>query len=152
MQVETFADLIDWTRTVHRRLAECLAHCSNEAEADQARLLLSYLADHEASLVKVVAGFEKRADVRALNTWVYDYLGHKPIDPHRACDKAFASMTLDEICVSVFELHNQVISMYRYLVGRAEIPEARELIEALLHMEEHETMRLAQQTNRIRDM
>lgn len=152
MKVETFADLIDWTRAVHHRLAECLEHCSNETDQGLAKLLLSYLADHEATLEKIVDGFEKRADPKALHTWVYDYLGHEPIDPHRACDKPFASMTLDEICKSVFELHSQVTSLYRYLVGRAEIPEARELLLALLDMEEHEVMRLAQQTNRIRDM
>ncbi|MEQ8483989.1 MAG: ATPase [Pseudomonadales bacterium] len=152
MKVETFADLIDWTRAMHHRLAECLAHCSTHSERALAKLLLTYLADHEATLEKIVDGFEQRADPKALNTWVYDYLGHEPIDPHRACDAPFAQMTFDEICTAVFDLHNQVITLYRYLLGRAEIPEARELLEALLDMEEHETMRIAQQSNRIRDM
>jgi hypothetical protein len=79
-------------------------------------------------------------------------LGNEPIDPHRACDRPFAQMSVEEICEAVFDLHNQVIELYRYLQGRAEIPEARELLQALLEMEEHETMRLAQQSNRIRDM
>ena len=152
MKAETFADLIDWTRAMYHRLAECLAHCSTQSERELAKLLLTYLADHEATLETIVDGFEKRADPKALNTWVYDYLGHEPIDPHQACDAPFAAMSFDEICASVFALHNQVTTLYRYLLGRAEIPEARELLEALLDMEEHETMRLAQQSNRIRDM
>jgi len=152
MKVETFSDLIEWTRALHRRLAECLAHCSTHSEQALAKMLLTYLSDHENTLEKIVDGFEKRADPKALNTWVYDYLGHEPIDPHRACDAPFAQMSFEEICTAVFDLHNQVIVLYRYLLGRAEIPEARELLEALLAMEEHETMRLAQQANRIRDM
>jgi hypothetical protein len=40
MKVETFADLIDWTRAVHGRLAECLAHCSTHSERTRAKLLL----------------------------------------------------------------------------------------------------------------
>jgi len=152
MKVEKFSDLIDWTRAMHHRLAECLAHCSTQSEQELAKLLLSYLADHEAALEKIVDGFEKNADPKALNTWVYDYLGHEPIDPHRSCDAPFAKMSFDEICGSVFDAHNQVIDLYKSLLGRADIPEARDLLQALLDMEEHETMRLAQQTNRMRDM
>lgn len=152
MKVETFADLIDWTRALHQRLAECLSHCSTHAERLQAQWLLTYLAEHESKLAKIVEDFEKRADPKALNTWVYDYLQHEPIDPHRSCDAPYSSMTVEEICQSVFDLHNQVTGLYRYLLGRAEIPEARELLESLLAMEEHETMRLAQQSNRIRDI
>lgn len=152
MKVETFSDLIVWTREMHHRLAECLAHCSTQSEQELAKMLLTYLADHEAALEKIVDGFVQRADPKALNTWVYDYLGHEPINPHRTCDAPFAQMSVDEICESVFDFHNQVITLYRYLLGRAEIPEARDLLQALLNMEEHETMRLAQQSNRIRDM
>lgn len=152
MKVETFADLIDWTRAVHHRLAVCLEHCSNETDEGLPRLLLSYLADQEAILEQIVDGFQKQANPKALHTWVYDYLGHEPVDPHRACDRPFAGMTFDEICESVFDLHRQVRSLYRHLIGRAAIPEAQELLQALLDMEEHETMLLAHQTNRIRDM
>lgn len=76
--------------------------------------------------------------------------GH--IEPHRACAEPYATMSFDEICESVFDLHNQVIELYRYLLSRAPIPEARYLLQPLLEMEEHETMRLAQQANRIGDL
>ena len=152
MKVQTISDLIDWTRVMHHRLAECLAHCSEQSEQEMAKMLLSYLADHEATLEKIVEGFEKRADPKALNTWVYDYLGHEPIDPNRTCDVPFEQMSFDEICGSVFDVHNQAIDLYRNLLGRADIPEAQEVLQALLAIEEHETMLLAQQTNRMRDM
>ena len=152
MKVATFSDLIVWTREIHHRLAECLADCSTQSEQELAKMLLVYLADHEAALEKIVDGFEKRADPKVLDTWVYDYLQNAPTDPRRASDAPFGEMSFDEICESVFDLHNQVITLYRNLLDRAEIPEARELLSALLKMEEHETMRLAQQINRIKDM
>lgn len=152
MKVQTISDLIDWTRAMHHRLAERLADGSAEHEREMTRLLLSYLADHEASLGKMIDGFEQRADSKALNTWVYDYLGHEPIDLHRSCDAPFSEMNFDEICGSVFDVHNQAIDLYRDLLRRADIPEAQELVRSLLALEEHETMRLAQQTNRMRDM
>ena len=152
MKVQTISDLIDWTRMMHRQLAERLAEGSTQHGEEMTKMLLSYLADHETSLEKIIDGFEQRADSKALNTWVYDYLGHEPIDLHRSSDAPFAEMNFDEICGSVFDVHNQAIDLYRDLLGRADIPEAQELLQSLLSIEEHETMRLAQQTNRMRDM
>lgn len=152
MKVQTISDLIDWTRALHQRLAGNLAEGAAQHEQEMARLLLSYLADHEAALERIIEGFEQRADPKALKTWVYDYLAHEPIDLQRICDAAFAEMNLDEICGQVFNAHNQAIDLYRDLLERADIPEAQELLQELLAIEKNETMRLAQQTNRMRDM
>jgi rubrerythrin len=152
MKVQRISDLIDWTRVMHHQLAERLANSSMQHENEMANLLLSYLAEHEATLEKIIDGFEQEADSKALNTWVYDYLEHEQIDLHRFCAKPFKEMNFNEICGSVFDVHNQAIDLYRELLGRADIPEAQELLRALLAIEEHETMRLAQQTNRMRDI
>jgi|TARA_Y100001968_G_scaffold324784_1_gene364822 hypothetical protein len=45
-----------------------------------------------------------------------------------------------------------VTDLYRNLVGKAEIPEARELLESLLELEQHEAMRLVRQTGRMDDL
>ena len=152
MKVSKISDLIDWTREMHSQLAKSLSSGSLQHDKEMASMLLSYLADHETSLAKVIDGFEHQADPKALNTWVYDYLEHKPLDLSRNSTAPFSKMTFDEICRTVFDVHNQAIDLYRELLGRADIPEARELLQSLLEIEEHETMRLAQQTNRIRDM
>lgn len=152
MKVQTFEDLIEWTRALHQRLSECLAHCSSQAEETRVKWLLRYLADHEATLERVVEGFKQRADPKALNTWVYDFQGHEPIEPHSVCDAPYANLSLEEVSAAVLDLHNQVIRLYRYLLGRANIPEARELVETLLAMEEHEAMRLARQAGRMQDV
>lgn len=152
MKIETFHDLIDWTRQLHAHLAECFRHCATQHEEDQGKWLLEYLSAHEATLERTVASFEKQADPKALHTWVYDYLSHTPISPHQACSAPYAEMSFDDISREVFSLHDQVIELYRYLEGRAEIPETRDLVRELLKLEEHEAMRLAQQTNRARDL
>ena len=152
MNIETFQDLIDWTRQLHAHLAACLKHCATQQEEVRAKWLLEYLADHEAALERTVASFEKQADPKALHTWVYDYLSRVPIAPHQACLSPYAGMSFDDICREIFSLHDQVIELYRYLEGRAEIPETRELVRELLKLEEHEAMRLAHQTNRARDL
>ncbi|KXS36645.1 MAG: hypothetical protein AWU55_2974 [Halomonadaceae bacterium T82-2] len=152
MKIETFKDLIDWTRQLHAHLAECFGHCASQHEEDLGKWLLEYLAAHEATLERTVASSEKQADPKALHTRVYDYLSHNPITPHQACSAPYAEMSFEDICREVFSLHDQVIDLYRYLDGRAEIPEARELVRELLKLEEHEAMRLAHQSNRARDL
>lgn len=152
MKVRKISDLIDWTRAMHQQLAERLADGSVQHENELAKLLMSYLAEHEATLKAMIDGFEQRADPKALNTWVYDYLEHESIDLRRFSAKPLEDMNFDEICGLVFDVHNQAIDLYRELLRRADIPEAQELLRALLALEEHETMRLAQQTNRMRDM
>eukprot|EP00903_Cladosiphon_okamuranus_P002290 g2288.t1 len=152
MKVKTISDLIDWTRLMHRQLGERLTSGSALHEQELARMLLSYLADHEAALEKIIEGFEQRADIKALNTWVYDYLNHEQINLQRSTDVPFEKMTFNEICRSVFDVHNQAIDLYRDLLRRADIPEVKELLKSLLDIEEHETMRLAQQTGRMQDI
>lgn len=152
MDIKTIGDLIDWTRQLHEHLARCLAHCTDRHQEERARMLLDYLADHEAELERVVAEYEQRADPKALKTYVYDYLEHRPIRTHRTCDDHYASLDFDGICREIFDFHDQVIDLYRSLVGKAVIPEAKQLLESLLEFEEHEAMRLSRQTGRMQDV
>lgn len=151
MKIETIKDLVDWTRDVHQHLGRCLAEASSKTEQAKAEALMTYVADHEAAISATIDGFEQAADAKALQTWVYDFLEHKPVDPKAASDRHFAEMSFDEISGIIFEVHNQVLLLYRYLLSQAVIPEAQELLQPLLQMEEHETMRLAQQIGRYQD-
>lgn len=152
MEIRTFGDLIDWTRQLHGHLAACLRHCSNEQQEERVAQLMSYLSDHEAHLEKIVGEYEKQAAANALHTYVYDFLKHAPIKAHDDCSKPFADLDYHAVCRLVFDYHDQVMALYRELEGRAEIPETRELVQALVSMEEHESMRLAHQTGRMDDL
>ncbi|MYL24331.1 ATPase [Halomonas alkaliantarctica] len=152
MEIRTFGELIDWTRQLHEHLAQCLSHCADHHEEARAKMLLRYLAVHENELEYVVQKFEQKADPKALNTHVYDYIEHAPIRTHQNCDSPYASMSFQEICQEVFDFHDQVTDLYRHLIGKAEIPEAKELLESLLDLEQHEAMRLARQTERMDDI
>lgn len=52
----------------------------------------------------------------------------------------------------IVDQHQQVIELYRYLASRADIPSAKELMESLRSLEEHEMMRMAQFANRFGDL
>lgn len=152
MEVRTFLDLIEWTRSLHERLAQCLTHCASLHGEERASLLLQYLASHEVAMEKMVSSFERQADPKAARTYVYDHMPHDPVTTHLACDDHYAKLGVAAISREVFDFHEQIISLYETLISKAEIPEAVELMQSLLDMEKHETSRLVRQVERMDDL
>ena len=152
MDIKTFGELINWTRDLHAHLARCLSHCATKNEEERARALLEYLATHESEMERIVNEFKSQGDSKALETRVYDYLSHHPIKTHRTCDEPYAQLDFEGICREVFDFHDQIEDLYRTMADKAEIPEARELLQSLLIMEENEAMRLARQIGRMDDL
>ncbi|MDF0749408.1 ATPase [Marinobacter sp. 71-i] len=154
MDIKTFEDLIEWARQLHGHLSRCLSESSTENQGERARALLAYLADHESELERITAEFEKQAETKALKTRLYDYLNseHHPIKTHRTCDGHYDDLDFDGIVREIFDFHDQLIDLYDSLAGKAEIPEAKELVESLRAMEEHEAMRLARQIGMMDDV
>lgn len=149
MDIKTLGELIDWTRELHAHLARCLSHCETKHENEQARALLGYLATHESEIERILSEFERQGDAKALGSRVYDYLSHDPIKTHRICDEPYVTLDIADICREVFDVHEQILDLYQTLVGKAEISEARELLQSLLIMGENETRRLARQIGRM---
>ena len=152
MDIKTFGELINWTRDLHAHLARCLSHCATKNEEERARALLDYLATHESEMERIVNEFKSQGDSKALETTVYDYLSHHPIKTHRTCDEPYAQLDFEGICREVFDFHDQIEDLYRTMADKAEIPEAKELLQSLLTMEENEAMRLARQIGRMNDL
>jgi hypothetical protein len=138
MDIKTFGDLIDWTRQLHAHLARCLHESATRTRDERAGALLDYLSKHETLLEKAVAEFERQADPKALTT--------------RTCETHYEALDFEGIEREVFDFHRQVMDLYDSLIGKAEIPEAKSLLEELKALEEHEAMRLARQVGRMEDL
>ena len=152
MQVETLRDVLVWTREFHKNLSACLQHCAGKNENARSQMLLAYLAVHEQELAQTVAGFVDTADTRALNTWCYDYMDKHPILHSTNCDAPFQDLGPEEIMSVVTDQHDQVIELYRYLFGRADIEATRELMDEVKSLEEQEIRQMVQGVNRMQDM
>lgn len=156
MEINTFGDLIGWTSRLHEQLGQCLAQAVSLNEDERARMLLEYLATHEDEMARVVGEFKRRADPKALNTYVaylYEALSQQPIQPHRYSDASlYGTLSFDGICREVFDFHDQVADLYRRLSDEAVIPEASELVESLLEYEHSEAMRLVRQAEIMQDV
>lgn len=151
MEIKTFEDLIDWVRQLHAHLAESLRESAATNTDERAGALLTYLSAHEEELVRITAEFEHQADIKAMKTRLYDYIEHKSISGRKP-DTHYADLSYEDICREVFHFHDEVIALYKALASKAEIPEARELMEALQEMEEHEAMRMARQSGSSQDV
>lgn len=152
MQIETLKDVLHWTKKYHQQLSQCLSHCADKNTDERARMVLTYLSDHEESLTKIVNGFETTGNEQALNTWCYEFVNKQPIVQHVHCDAPFSGLNAEQIVEVIVDQHQQIIELYRYLASRADIPSAQELLASLRSLEEHEMMRMVQSTNRFGDM
>jgi bacterioferritin (cytochrome b1) len=152
MQIETLKDVLHWTTKFHQHLSDCLEQCASKNESERARMLLDYLAKQEEKLTHIVDQFERTGDNNALNTWCSEYINKHPIVNHMHCDEPFATLNATQIMEVIVEQYEQVVELYRYLASRADIPSAKELMESLKSLEEHEIMRMVQTANRFQDM
>lgn len=152
MEIKTFEDLIDWTRQLHAHLAKSLHESAALNSNERASALLDYIARHEALLERTVAEFEKQADTKAMKTRTYDFGIHKPIKTQRTSDTHYADLDFEGIEREIFDLHDQIVELYDSLIGKAQIPEAKTLVEELKTLEEHEAQRLARQIGGMEDL
>jgi len=151
MNIERCEHLIDWTSQTHTRLSSCMSEAAEERSDSLARMLLVYLAQHEQELTRTIARIKEHADPSALHTRLHDAVQGDTL----ALDldsEAYSRMSVDEISREIFAIHNQIIDLYRSLETRPGLDRARELLGEMLQLEEHETMRLAQQVNRMHEL
>ena len=152
MEIKTTSELIEWSRSLHAKLAQCLTHCASRHHEERTSMLLGYLASHEAEMERMVAEFNQRADPKAAHTYIYDYIPHKPIKANLDCDDHYTRMDASSIQTEVFGFHDQISRLYRTIIDRAAIPEVTDLMQPLLDMEQHETKRLVRQVERMADL
>ena len=152
MQVETMGDVMDWTRAVHANMAECLEHCSRDSRRERVKMLLDYLAKHEHQLDHVYELSKEDVSRQALDTWCQEFFEKAPVRPHEKCSEDFRDRDTGEILAAVVAMHDKLIEFYRYMVSRAEVTSTRELLQALLDLEEHEAMRMARDGGRLEDL
>ena len=152
MKVETLGELLALTRDSHRQLSERLADSARGQPESTTRWLMEYAAEREAEMAQRVDGLMCRTDSNVLQTWVYEWLQHPHADPQRIEHTAFGEMDFAEISEALFSVHNELMDLYRQLFTRADIDEARAVVDEVLQLEEGRSRQMAQQVNRIRDM
>lgn len=152
MKTETLEHLVAWAGAIHQALSERLNAAADHTADGPEKWFVEYAAKHETEITREINGIPADSNRNALGTWVYDWLDQPLQSPERIVGDAGSDASFDAITRAVFESHKQVMDLFRHVLARADIPEARELIERVLDLEEGQTRLMAQQMNRIRDM
>jgi dsDNA-binding SOS-regulon protein len=150
MRVETLADVMEWTRSVHKKLAEAIDQGVVDSSDERLHMLADYLSEHERRLAHVLEQAEEDAQQSVLNTWVYEFFRNVVVKHHDEFD--FHNKDADHVLSEVLQVHEEIIGVYRDLAARADRDATRELLENLCGLEEHETMRTARDAGMLRDL
>ncbi|TYK65465.1 ATPase [Colwellia echini] len=152
MQVETIRDVLNWTVLFHKNLKESLKQSATQNEGERARMMLNYLADHEASLENIIQELENSANEKVLSTWCYDYIEKHSIIEHVDCESFFEELDMPQIMEKIVNHHEQVIELITHIYSRVDIDSAKELLDTIKGVEEDEIKRMVQSANRFSDI
>lgn len=150
MRVETLADVMEWTRSLHEKLADAIERDTGDSTDERLHMLADYLREHERSLARALDQAEHDLQKSVLNTWTYEFFRNTGLKSREEFD--FHNQDVDQLLWAVLEVHENIISLYRELAERAEVNSTRELLENLFSLEEHEAMRMARDAGRMQDL
>lgn len=152
MTIETIKDILDWTRDLHRELADVYRANSDASKDERTKMLLRYVADHEMRLADAVAHHEKDPSVQLIDTWVQDYVQKNPFMQGMMGAFKLAGMNYDQILTPTVQAHQHLIGLYEELAENAKTDRLKELFENMQSLEQHELMRMVHTTERFNDL
>lgn len=152
MQLETIKDVLQWTARFHRHLSECMSHCAEGQKSERARLLLTYLSQHELKLSSLMDAHVTALPSTVLDTWVYEYLNKTPGSLHSVCEEPFSGLTTMEIIAELEQRHAEVIALYSTLREQVPTPLASAVFEELLQLQQKEVQQMVHSANRLEDL
>ncbi len=139
MEPKTMADVLKLTQDWHHEISKHLQSSAEDTDSERNEMLLNYLSGHEDKLSKTLATFLEKADLRALDTWLYEYTDRHKVIHQDPSDIPFSKMSNDEITGEIGQLHDQLVDLYTHLHERAESDTARDILAQLLDIEESES-------------
>lgn len=139
MEPKTMADVLKLTQDWHQKMSKHLASSADATGSERNEMLLNYLSEHEDKLAKTLGTFLEKADLRALDTWFYEYTDRHKVIHQNPSDIPFSQMSNDEITGEIGQLHDQLVDLYTHLHERAESDTARGVLAQLLDIEESQS-------------
>ena len=150
MRVETLSEVMEWTRSVHRKLADAVDQATGGSRGERLQMLANYLSEHERRLAQALEKAEEDAQRSVLDTWTYEFMRNVTVRHQDELD--FHNDDADTLLSEVLQVHEQIIAVYREMAARADAPEIREMLENLCSLEQHETMRMARDAGMLGDV
>ena len=152
MRYKTVHDVLDWVKTVHSQLRKVYEYASGETQDQRTAMLLDYLAQHEAMLVKAMARYDRDAGKDVLETWC-DYNPQFPLPTEPGQLKAeLDGLSTADVIDHYLRCHERLVDLYKQLAGEADTPEIEEIFSNLAQLEMREIERSVRDADRLEDI
>lgn len=144
-------EIIDSARAFHQRASAFYQQLADKAEGARVKMLLDYLARHEAHLDRALADYSETVRSKALNAW-YRYAQEQCLLQPFDVSQYSKDMTIDQVMEIGLNIDSCLIASYKGMAENASTVECREIFENLLLMEEQQKHKLARIALEITDM
>lgn len=151
MRFRTVRDLLEQAASLHDGLSRYYQRLAGNAGQEKVKLLLDYLARHEASLSAELARYGAETATAVRNTWLdfeLDAEFVKCIPPARPAE----SMDVGELVNLAIQLDDCIIDLYQLVAMECKLPEAREAFLNLVAQERQQKMLMVRQAMRLDEL
>lgn len=139
MRFKTVAEIVAFSREIHRALSEQYAELEQLASTEQIQLLLDHLSRHERHMAQALTQFHSDAAHGMLNTWLQYSPEFHPQFLSELVNKVRGARLNDvrDVVRVALEVDDYLVAIYREMLENTDTAKAREVLANLLQMEEH---------------
>ena len=151
MRYKTVKDILDHTADLHRQLSELAEKATDEPDG-RLKIVVDYLADHEARLKQAIQDFENDSPDGVLSTWFDRAPEFDRPDLEQEAEALAGADDIEQAVSRVVAFHDQIVGIYNNLAEQTNNDKVRDLFESLASLEEHDKLRLVRNAHHLRDM
>ncbi len=138
MRYKTVAEIVDYSREIHRALSAQYAELEQLASTEQAQFLLDYLNRHEQHMAQALSQFQGDGAQAILNSWLQYSPEFYPQSLPELVDKVRGARLKDvrDIVRVALEVDDYLVKIYQEILENTDSAKVREVLSNLLQMEE----------------
>jgi len=138
---ETTEEVLVGAREVHARACELFSQLSAKAEDEEARVLLSFLTEHESKMAEKFTSYLADAPQPLLRSWTQYSLEVEPKKFFRDLS-VHNEMSVEEIAAVSCSIESYLVGLFEEMSTTAVTSDARLVFSSLMSMENEASPRL----------
>jgi rubrerythrin len=151
MRYQTVKDVVEHARQLHKQIAGFYKQLSNRQHQERIKMLLDYLARHEANLEQMLANFDKDHSQKIWDEW-FQFATDDTLSQTLQGAVVHADMTVDEIVTLALQLDDYFINLYQDMALHASSAAVKGVFENLLAVEQQEKNRTVRTALELKDL
>lgn len=137
----TTIDLFEFAREFHQKLAAYYAQMQKEATNEEPRLLLRYLAEHEAHLAQSIGEYEEQVPGKVRERW-FRFTDEDLTSEALAEARFRPDMSREEVLDMALKVDGSLIKVFKQMRENLQSEDVQEAMDNLVQMEEQAQVRL----------